>query len=85
MSNLVGNFADYLILALTLAIFGRVLMSWVSPRANDPVSTLLYQITEPILGPIRRLLPQMGMLDLSPMVAILILNFLVRPLLDALF
>jgi YggT family protein len=60
-------------------------MSWISPRGNDPVTPLLYQVTEPILAPIRRLLPQMGMLDLAPMVAILVLNYLVRPLVLQLF
>ena len=85
MNDLVGRFADLFIWALTLAIFGRVLMSWVSPRGNDPVTPLLYQVTEPILAPIRRLLPQMGMLDLAPMVAILVLNYLIRPLVSRLF
>ncbi len=85
MSAFAADFIDILIWALTLAIFGRVLMSWISPRGNDPVTPLLYQVTEPILAPIRRLLPQMGMLDLAPMVAILVLNYLVRPLVLQLF
>ena len=77
MNDLIVNFVYYISLALTVAIFGRVLMSWISPQRNDPVSTILYQITEPILGPIRRVLPQMGMFDLSPLVALLVLNYLV--------
>ena len=85
MSELAATYINYLIWALTLAIFGRVLMSWISPKGNDPVTPLLYQITEPILAPIRRVLPQMGMLDLAPMVAILILNYLIRPLVMQLF
>jgi len=85
LSEYATNFINYLIWALTLAIFGRVLMSWISPKGSDPITPLLYQVTEPILAPIRRLLPQMGMLDLAPMVAILILNYLVRPLVMQLF
>lgn len=85
MSAFAANFINYLILGLTLAIFGRVLMSWISPKGNDPVTPLLYQVTEPILAPIRRVLPQMGMLDLAPMVAILVLNYLIRPLVSQLF
>lgn len=85
MSAFAADFIDILIWALTLAIFGRVLMSWISPRGNDPVTPLLYQVTEPILAPIRRLLPQMGMVDLAPMVVILVLNYLVRPLVLQLF
>jgi len=85
LSAFAADFIDILIWALTLAIFGRVLMSWISPRGSDPVTPLLYQVTEPILAPIRRLLPQMGMLDLAPMVAILVLNYLIRPLVLQLF
>ena len=85
MSEYAAEFINLLIWALTLAIFGRVLMSWISPRGNDPISSLLYQVTEPILSPIRRVLPQMGMFDLAPMVAILILNYLIRPLVTSLF
>ena len=85
MSELAVTYINYLIWALTLAIFGRVLMSWVSPRGNDPISPILYQVTEPILAPIRRVLPRMGMLDLAPMVAILVLNYLIRPLVTSLF
>jgi YggT family protein len=85
LSAFAADFIDILIWVLTLAIFGRVLLSWISPRGNDPVTPLLYQVTEPILAPLRRLLPQMGMLDLAPMVAILVLNYLIRPLVLQLF
>ena len=73
MSPYLITFVDYLVTALTFAIFGRVIMSWVSPTGNDPISPLLYQITEPILQPIRQLVPRMGMFDLTPMIAIFIL------------
>ena len=76
-SELLVNFVRYFTLALSIAIFGRVIMSWVSPRGNDPVSAILFQVTEPVLGPIRRVIPQMGMFDLSPLVALIILNYLV--------
>ena len=77
MNELLVNFVDIITWALTIAIFGRVIMSWVSPRGNDPVTMILFQITEPILGPIRRVMPQLGMFDLSPLVALIILNYLV--------
>ena len=73
MSPYLITFVDYLVTALTFAIFGRVIMSWVSPAGNDPISPLLYQITEPILRPIRQFVPRMGMFDLTPMIAIFIL------------
>lgn len=50
----------------------RALMSWIS-QGRNPVDQLLIQLTEPILYPIRRLLPPMGGLDLSPMILMLIL------------
>jgi YggT family protein len=61
----------------SFAIIGRIVMSYVSPQGNDPISPLLYQITEPILGPIRRMLPNTGMFDLAPMVALIVLNVLI--------
>ena len=83
MNDFVVTFVDMLVYVLSIAIFGRVVMSWISPGGNDPVSTILFQITEPILGPIRRVMPRLGMFDLSPMVALILLNFVIRPLLAA--
>jgi YggT family protein len=77
LSERLVNFVDIITVTLSIAIFGRVIMSWVSPRGNDPVSAILFQVTEPVLGPIRRVIPQMGMFDLSPLVALIILNYLV--------
>jgi YggT family protein len=62
--------------ALTLLLVGRALLSWFDPGMNSSVGRILYTITEPILGPIRRLLPAMGGLDLSPIVAIIGLQFI---------
>lgn len=80
MTSLLANFVTTLVWALNLAILGRVVLSWISPSGNDPVTPILYQITEPILAPIRRFMPQFGMLDLTPMVALLLLNVIIRPL-----
>lgn len=81
MSDLLVTYVDLFLTALSFAIFGRVIISWISPTGNDPVSPILYQITEPILKPIRQVMPRTGALDLAPMVALILLNFLVRPLL----
>jgi YggT family protein len=61
------------LLILELAIIGRVLYSWVdpSPYPTNRVKDILWRITEPMLGPVRRVLPQTGMLDLSPMVVLI--------------
>jgi YggT family protein len=58
--------------ALTLAIFARVVVSWV-PTLHLPLGLgeFVWEVTEPILGPIRRSLPLMSGIDFSPFLAIL--------------
>lgn len=56
------------------AIIGQIILSWVAPHNNNPLVGILYQITEPIMSPARRLLPPMGGLDLSPILIILALQ-----------
>ena len=68
----------------TIALIGRIVMSYVSPRGNHPISQLLFQVTEPILGPIRRLLPSMGGFDFSPMIALIVLNLIIGQLIKIL-
>ena len=82
--DLIATYVKYLIFAFNIAIFGRVIMSWISPHGDDPVSSILIRITEPIIAPIRRVLPRFGMFDLSPMIALLLLNFIVLPVVNAL-
>ncbi len=70
----------FLIQVYLVIILIRVVFSFVSPFPTNPVSRLAWQLTEPVLAPVRRLLPPMGGLDLSPMVvgiaAIIILSIL---------
>ncbi len=78
---------DLLSLALYVflfSIFILALLSWINPGQYNPVSHLLYQISEPIMRPMRRLLPPMSGLDLSPMLAMLGLWLLKLLLLDPL-
>ena len=56
--------------AYVLVIIARSLISWVSPDPSNPVVRFLYRATEPVLRPIRRHMPNLGGLDLSPVVAI---------------
>jgi YggT family protein len=56
------------------AIFGRIILSWFPLDPGGPMAsifTFLYRITEPVLGPVRRALPSMGPIDISPIVVIL--------------
>ena len=73
-----------LLWVLEIAIVARALMSWFDRSMSNPISQLLVQITEPIIAPIRRIVPSAGMLDLSPMVAILLILVLQRMLSTAL-
>ncbi len=52
-------------------IFVQVILSWVQPGGYNPMIALLHQLTEPLLAPVRRILPDMGGLDLSPMVVLM--------------
>jgi YggT family protein len=69
------------IIVLIIAIFARTILSWF-PTANtlNPLVALIYQLTEPILQPLRKIVPRMGMFDLTPTIALLVL-FLVLTLL----
>ena len=60
------------------AIFIRIILSWIGMDPENPVVVFLHEITEPILAPIRQFMPRMGMLDLSPMVAIILLSLIAR-------
>ena len=61
---------------LTIAIIARALLSWFNMDPSSPLIQALNAITEPILDPIRRIMPRFGMLDLSPLVAIILLQIL---------
>ena len=70
-------------LLFIFAIVGRAILSFVIPMVGErphpvliTINNLLAQVTEPMVGPLRRVLPTIGMLDLSPMVAIIVLAFI---------
>lgn len=58
----------------------RVIMSWVNPTTSSPFMLVIYQVTEPVMAPVRRLLPPMGGIDLSPILLIIGLQFLMMAL-----
>lgn len=81
LSNFLIAFAGVLGLVLTIAywlILVRVLISWVNPDPYNPIVQFLYKATEPILEPIRKLLPfsLKFSIDISPIIAFLIIWFL---------
>lgn len=69
---------------LKYAILARVLISWIQVNPHGRLVRLIYEITEPVLRIIRNILPRMGMIDLSPLVAFFALDFLQIALVNAL-
>jgi len=81
-----ATFINLFFTALWLAILGRVIMSWVTMMApTSPVvqtiNQMLFQMTEPVLAPIRRIIPPMGAFDLTPMIALILLQVIQQYLL----
>jgi YggT family protein len=72
---------ELLVTVLFLVVTARVLIGWINPRFEGPVARFLFETTEPLLSPIRRILPQTGTIDLSPLVLGLGLLLLMRVLL----
>ncbi|MEH6565865.1 MAG: YggT family protein [Halopseudomonas sp.] len=58
------------------ALIISVILSWVAPGSSNPAALLVNQLCEPVLAPIRKILPSMGGLDLSPIFAFIALNLL---------
>ena len=87
MNDLLISFVSLLSTVLYFALLARVLLSWFQVGPSSPfypVISILYQVTEPILAPIRRLLPRFGMMDFSPIVAFILLSIVQRVLTRAL-
>ena len=78
MSDLAG-ILNLLFNVLSLAVLARALLSWFDPTMRFPVSQLLVDLTEPIIGPIRRVVPPLGgTIDLSPIIALFLLQAIGR-------
>ena len=67
-----------LVQILSIAIFARAILSWFVRDPRNPLVELLDQITEPILAPLRRVVPRIGLVDITPLVAIILLQFLAQ-------
>ncbi|MDP9467959.1 MAG: YggT family protein [Chloroflexota bacterium] len=76
MPLVIVNFLQLLLGALMLLVIARVVVSWMTPMGGGGLVAFIYQATEPILGPIRRLIPPTGGLDWAPLVALLLLGLL---------
>ncbi len=67
-------FIELLFQALVFAIIARALLSWFNLGPGHPLVRILYDLTEPILAPLRKVIPTLGMIDITPIVAIFLLQ-----------
>ena len=73
----IAQLIDFLLSAYMWIIIGRAVISWVNADPYSPVVRFLYEVTEPLLSRIRKLLPfSMGGIDFSPMILIMVIMFL---------
>ncbi len=79
------NFFNLLFMLLSFAIIARALISWVPIDPYNPAVRLLYQITEPIMAPLRRVIPPIGgAIDITPIVALVLIAIVQRIVITAL-
>ena len=71
-----ANFIEILVNILVVAIFLRAIISWFRLAPDNPINVILVQVTEPILAPLRRVVPSLGMFDITPWIAMILLQFL---------
>lgn len=84
--NLV-QFIGWLLDLYSYVIIAAALITWVSPDPRNPIVQFLYKATEPVLRPVRNLLPpwKTGGLDLSPLIVIIAIQFIERVILPSLY
>ncbi|MCK5812624.1 MAG: YggT family protein [Cocleimonas sp.] len=70
------DLAKVIIWIYLIALLVQAVMSWVGSAHGNPVAPLVQSLTEPLLRPVRKVIPAMGALDLSPLVVIILLNIL---------
>jgi YggT family protein len=76
------TFLSLLLQVLSIAVLVRVLLTWFPIDQSNPIIKLLFEVTEPVLAPFRRVIPRIGMFDLSPIAAMLVIQFVQQHLPD---
>lgn len=77
--NLIIVLADILDIALTVysfVIIASALLSWINPNPYNPIVRFIYRVTEPVLNPIRKLIPLRLAIDISPLIVLLLIYFI---------
>ena len=81
----IGVILSYLLTIYIWVIIIRALLSWVNPDPYNPIVQILYRLTEPVLAPVRYRMPNIGGIDASPIVVLLIIFFLQNFLVQSIF
>ena len=76
MAAFLLRFLRLLCEVLSFAIFFRVILSWFSPRPTNVLAVILFRVTEPLLAPLRHIIPRIGIFDITPLVAIILLRLI---------
>lgn len=87
LANLVSAVAsilDTLLTIYTYILIARALISWVNPDPYNPIVNFLHRVTEPVLDPIRRRVPDLGGIDVSPIIAFMAIIFMQKFLIRSL-
>jgi YggT family protein len=78
VEDVLVNFVRLLATVVWILLLARVVLSWTNPMGGGGLVAFVYQATEPILAPIRRILPPTAGMDWSPLIAMLILSALLQ-------
>ena len=76
----IATFVYYLLQILLLAILIRVVLTWFPVNPSNPIIRIINEVTEPVLAPFRRVIPRIGMFDLSPIAAMLVIQVILSNL-----
>ena len=78
MTAVLVNFVQLLAFFLWIVLIARVILSWTNPMGGGALQAFVYQMTEPILAPVRRMLPPSAGMDWSPLIVMLLLGVVLR-------
>ena len=73
MNPLIADLFRAFLYILLIAIVARALLSWFPISRSNPIVQLVHQITDPLIEPVRRIMPRTGVIDLSPMIVVIVL------------
>ncbi len=77
MNPTVASIFIYFLWFLVIAVIARALLSWFPQGRNSQFGRVVFQVTEPIMEPVRRLMPRTGMIDFSALIVIVVLQVMI--------